>query len=164
MIHQFGDREQFAIEPGQVLQGDSTTGFRVVELWAAGRELTCDDNAAFVPQFCASVEGTITWLLSDYNRSLPYPDLSPADNHRRLRAAEDNREYLAYRFMDWGPTTDNVASLIFRRGQDAVITFEFWRKAHPRPNELWQVFVVELPERVLLHSLHRAVCVLRSGA
>jgi hypothetical protein len=162
MIHRFGDRERFAIEPGQVLQGTPTTGLRVVELWAAGRELCCDDDHAFVPQFCLSVESTITWLLSDHDRSFPHPESSPQVNHRRLRAGEyeDRSRYV---FMDWGPTTDNLASYLFRRGPDAVITFEFWRPTHPRPDELGQVFVAELPERTLLRSLHQAVCVLRSG-
>ena len=162
MIHRFGDRERFAIEPGQVLQGTATTGLRVVELWAAGREVCCDDDHAFVPQFCMSVEATITWLLSDHDRSFPHPELSPEGNHRRLQDGE-YEDRCRYFFMDWGPTTDNVASYLFRRGADAVITFEFWRPTHPRPDELGRVFVAELPERELLRSLHQAVCVLRSG-
>jgi hypothetical protein len=162
MIHHFGDREQFAIELGQVQQGTPTTGIRVVELWAAGRDLCCDDNHAFVPQFCMSVEGTITGLLSDRDRSFPCPELSPEENHRRLQVAEYGVSS-RYFFMDWGPTTDNLASYLFRRDSVAVITFEFWRPAHPRPDELGRVFVVELPERALLLSLHQAVCVLRSG-
>jgi hypothetical protein len=162
MIHRFGHRERFAIEPGQVLQGTPTTGIRVVELWAAGRELCCDDDHAFVPQFCTAVEATITWLLSDHDRSFPHAELSPEDNHRRLQAGE-YEDRSRYFFMDWGPTTDSVSSYLFRRGTDAIITFEFWRPTHPRPDERGRVFVAELPERELLRSLHQAVCVLRSG-
>lgn len=160
--HRFGERERFAVEVGAVVGGGPTTGLREVDLWAAGRELCCDDNAAFVPQFCFSVEATVAWLLSDKDRSLPYPELSPEENHRRLSAGE-YESCSPYRFLDWGPTTDNLLALLFRRGPVAIVTVEFWRQTHPRPDELGQVFVAELPERDLLRSLHQAVCVLRSG-
>ena len=138
-------------------------GMRIVDLWAAGIELCCDDNTAFVPQFCMSVDATITWLLSDNDRSLPYPDLSPEENHRRLWAAEYGGGS-QFAFLDWGPTTDNLLALLFRRGQDVIITVQFGRATHPRPEEIDRVFVAELPERELLRSLHQAVGVLRSGA
>ena len=162
MNHRFGGRARFAIEPGPLLSGEPTTGVRVVQLWAAGRELCCDDNHAFVPQFSMSVEATITWLLSDHDLSFPYPELSPEENHRRSRAGE-HEERSRHVFMNWGPTTDNLCSFLFRRRADVVITFEFWREARPRPEEIGRVFVVELPERELPRSLHQAVCVLRSG-
>lgn len=163
MQHRFGSRERFAVEVGAVVSGGPTTGLREVILWAAGRELCCDDNHVYVPQFCGAVEATITWLLSDDARRLPHPDLSPAENHRRLQAGEyeDRRPY---RFMNWGPTTDNLCALLFRRGADAIITFEFCRPPHPRPDELGQVFVAEALEREVLRVLHQAVCVLRSSA
>jgi len=134
-----------------------------VDIWAAGVELTCDDNAAFVPQFCHAVEATVTWLLSELNLNLPYPELSPEGNHRRLHEGEWH-DLRSYRFMDWGPTTDNVLSFIFSRGTDMLITFEFLRETHPRSEEIGKVFVAEMPERQLLRCLHQAVSVLRSGA
>lgn len=161
MEHRFGDRDRFAIEVGPVLYNDLRG--RVVDLWAAGRELCCDDNNAFVPQFCMSVEATITWLLSDHDRGLPYPELTPEENHRRLWA-EEYGERSRFTFMDWGPTTDNLFALLFRRNADAIITVEFCRKTHPRPDEIGRVFVAVLPERDVLRALHQAVCVLRSGA
>jgi hypothetical protein len=131
-------------------------------LWAAGRELCCDDDCAFVPQFCMSVESTIAWLLSDHDRSLPYPELSPEDNHRRL-CEKEYGDRQVYRFLNWGPTTDNVRAFLFRRGADAIITFEFWRETHRRPDEIGRVFVAVIPERQLLHSLRQAVRALRTG-
>ena len=163
MVHRFGDRERFAVEVGQVVDSSPTMGMRIVDLWAAGIVLCCDDNTAFVPQFCMSVEATITWLLSENDRSLPYPDLSPEENHRRLWAAEYG-ERSRFIFMNWGPTTDNLLALLFRRGQDAIITVQFGRETHPRPEEIGRVFVAELSEREVLRCLHQAVCVLRSGA
>ena len=45
MTRQFGDRTTFAVEVG----GTATPGLRVVDLWAAGRRLTVDDNGPGVP-------------------------------------------------------------------------------------------------------------------
>jgi len=158
MAHCFGDRERFAVEVGPAL---GEFRLRVVDLWVAGVELCCDDNQAFVPQFGFSMEREITRLLSDNDRSLPHLELSPEENHRRLWAGGD---YDPYTFMDWGPTTDNLLALLFRCGPTAIITVEFCRRSHPRPDELGRVFVAELPEREVLRALHQAVCVLRSGA
>lgn len=79
-----------------------------------------------------------------------------ADNYRRLRAEEDNRQYLSYRFMDWGPTADNVGMLLFREGGTAYLPFAFWRADHHQPAELGQVFVAELPVWELARVLHDA--------
>ena len=156
----FGERESFAVEIGPVDRDAPTTQVRRVDLWAAGRQLSCDDNDTFVPAFCLSVEATITSLLSDNDRSLPSPELSLEENHRRLWEAE-YEDRSPYRFLSWGPTTDNLSALLFRRGSTAIITFEFWRESHPRSDEVGRVFTCELPERELLRSLHEAVCLLR---
>ena len=58
----FGDKQRFAVEVGE-FRGDSDR-LRRVDLWAAGRWLTCDDNTAFVPQFCMSVQDTLSWIQS----------------------------------------------------------------------------------------------------
>jgi hypothetical protein len=89
----------------------------------------------------------------------PYPELSPAANHRKLLAAAeagDNRLYLGYRFMNWGPTSDNVSMNLFREAGTAILAFSFWREDHHDPSELGQVFVAELPERELLSVMHEA--------
>jgi hypothetical protein len=160
MLKHFGDRDLFAVEVGPIVH-EHPQGL-VVDLWLSGRELCCDDNHVFVPQFCNSVEATITWLLSDYDRSLPYPELSPEENHRKLFLGE-REERSRFSFMEWGPTTDNQTAMLFRRGQNAIITVEFRREAHPRPEELGRVFVAELSDRYVLRSLHQAVCELRNG-
>jgi hypothetical protein len=133
-----------------------------VDVWAAGRWLTCDDNNVYVPQFAWSLQGTIGQLLDDPHAAengRPYPGLTVTDNFRRLRDtadAGDNGEYLRYRFMDWGPTADNVSALLFREGGVAFIPFCFWRERHHDPAELGQVFVAELPVWELAAVLHGA--------
>lgn len=154
--HRFGDRERFAAQIDSVRE---ELRVRVVDLWAAGVSLCREDNAVYVPAFCLSVEAAVTWLLSDGDgdRALPHPDLSAEENHRRLRAG-GYEERSPYRFLDWGPTTDGLFALLFRRGGEVVLTVQFVDPPHEE-----QVFVAEMPERELLRVLHQTVCVLRNG-
>jgi hypothetical protein len=124
VAQRFGDRSRFAVEVGDCWQGGP--GVRVVDVWAADRWLTCDDNHALVTHFAGMLQRAVGSLLAEeprYRRVVdrPYPDLSVADNHRRLcaDAETDNSEYLACRFMDWGPTADNVRMHLFREGDTA---------------------------------------------
>lgn len=47
MNRRFGDRAMFAVEVGAIMP----PAFRTVDLWAAGRWLTTDDNVVYVPSF-----------------------------------------------------------------------------------------------------------------
>jgi hypothetical protein len=106
----YGQLTRFALTVGEILSDNG--GSRRVDVWAADCWLTCDDNNVYVPHLVACLQHAVGGLLSNpqYRRGRPYPELSVEDNYRRLRAAAatDNTEYLAYRFMDWGPTSDNV--------------------------------------------------------
>ncbi|MBC7820261.1 MAG: hypothetical protein IAG10_25535 [Planctomycetaceae bacterium] len=156
----FGDKQRFAVEVGEFWEGD--TRLRRVDLWAADRWLTCDDNMAFVPQFCMSVRDSLDWLRSGCDLSLPFPDVSPAEAHRLLLSADDgSREQ--FWFPLWGPTRDNVTAHVFRVGNRLSIPFEFWRPAHPRPEELGAVFVAEMPESELIDVLVQMLAALGCG-
>jgi hypothetical protein len=158
----FGHQSRFAITVGEYLNDDGNS--RRVDVWAADRWLTCDDNSVYIPHFAGCLQRAVGFLLSNpqHGRGRPYPDLSVADNYRRLQAdAEtDNTEYLSYRFMGWGPTADNVTMLLFREGRVAYLPFSFWRPDHHDPTELGQVFVSELPEWELAAVLHDAASAL----
>jgi len=156
----YGLRSRFAFVIGRA-GPDRPEGELEVDIYAAGRWLTCDDCTPHLASFTDCLMRTVAFLLTDgvegqFRR--PFPELSPADNHRRLRAdakAGDNIEYLAYRFMDWGPTTDNVSAHLFISDGIASIPFSFWRPGHHDPSELGQVFVAELPLRELMRVLHQ---------
>src|SRR5690242_2688149 len=117
----YGVRSKFAFVIGRA-GPDRPEGELEVDIYAAGRWLTCDDCTPHLATFTDCLMRAVTMLLDDgveERRRLPYPALSPADNHRRLVAdaeAGDNREYLAYSFIDWGPTTDNVSAHLFISG------------------------------------------------
>jgi hypothetical protein len=165
----FGDRRRFAAEVGEFYAKGPTAALRRVDLWAAGRWLTCDDHTAFVGQFLGSVEHSLEWLRSGPDLSLPFPGLSPEETFRRLYATndlDDEETWLRERFwhlLRWGPTTDNLSALLFRRGDHLLITFEFWRETHPNPDERGVIFVAELPESELLDVLEQLRDALRSG-
>lgn len=143
-----GDRHRFAVEVGE-----KDHGLRRVDLWAAGQWLTCDDNMAFVAQLRRTVRETADCLRSGEVAPLPWSDLSPEANHRRLLLgsrtpdASDADLRSRYRGLEWGPTTDNLISSLFRNRDSLTLTFEFWRKEHllTHPPHAGHVFVVEVP-------------------
>jgi len=160
MARLFGDKSRFAAEVGEFWENNHA--LRRVDLWAADHWLTCDDNTAFVPQFCISVRGTLKWLSSGRDLSPPIPDLPPTELHRRLVELDDDLSWRR-RCPDWGPTTDGVRGHLFRVGDRLVITFEFWRETHPVPEERGAVFVAELPETEFIDVLGQMLALLESG-
>ncbi|MFJ4343176.1 hypothetical protein [Streptomyces sp. NPDC088915] len=144
-----GDKSRFAAEvgePGPLCR---------VDLWMAGKWLTCDDNMAYVPQFRRDVLDTAAWLRSGEGSSLPFAGFSAEATHRRLRqhAGDDDESEADYqlrsrfRFLLWGPTTDNVMAYLFREEDRLVITLDFWREEHlvSHPEDAGAVFGIEIP-------------------
>jgi len=161
-----GDKHRFAAEVGE---WDHL--LCRVDLWAAERWLTCDDNMAFVTQFRLAVLDTAAWLRSGQGAPLPFGSLSPQATHRRLMlraGADDETEYeLRSRFqvLIWGPTTDNVTAHLFRDGDRLVITLQFWRAEHliTHPEHAGEVFVAEIPTTEFVGILEDLVAVLDGG-
>jgi hypothetical protein len=151
-----GHASRFAITVGEVLREDGQS--RRVDVYAANRWLTCADNNVYAPFFAGCLQHAVSRLLSDphYSRGRPYPELSVADNYRRLAAEDDNKEYLSYRFMHWGPTADNVSMILFREAGTAYLPFSFCWPDGQDPSEMGHVFVAELPEWELAGVLHDA--------
>ncbi|MGW8600510.1 hypothetical protein ACWGLB_16445 [Streptomyces sp. NPDC055893] len=167
-----GDRFRFAAavgEPGPLCR---------VDLWAAGKWLTCDDNMAYVPAFRRAVLDTCAWLRSGEGSPLPFPGLSAEATHRRLMAramddadpevepeAEPEADYeqrSRFQVLHWGPTTDNVIAHLFREKDDLVITLEFWREEHLRnhPEDSGVVYVVEIQAQEFVSILDGIVAAL----
>jgi len=159
----FGSQAEFQIVIADPKPGEMESGHRTVEIYGAGRWLTCDDNTVKVPHFPVLIGCTLSRLLTPGGLEFPYPGLSAEETHRRLLEGGNDVASFSYRFLNWGPTTDNVSSHIFRRRADVVLTFSFWRESHPYPNELGMVFVTEMPERDLLQILHEAEMALFLG-
>ncbi|MEU5166324.1 hypothetical protein [Streptomyces mutomycini] len=144
-----GDKRRFAAEVGEA------GALCRVDLWAAGRWLTCDDNMAYVPQFRRDVLNTAAWLRSGRGSPIPFAGVSAEAAHRQLmlRAGDDDepeaghRPRSRFRVFLWGPTTDNVTAYLFREEDRLVITLGFWREEHliNHPEDAGAVFVLEIP-------------------
>jgi hypothetical protein len=161
-----GDKQRFAVEVGEFDEVGRSWGggdqLRHVDLWAAGRRLTCDDNTAFVPGLCMDVRDTRNWLRSGSDLSRPYTGISLPETHRRLLEADDgSREQ--FWFPMWGPITDNICGHLFRDGELLLITLEFWRKTHQPPDERGKVFAAEITEDELVNVLEQTIVVLGCG-
>jgi hypothetical protein len=163
-----GDKSRFAAEVG-----DWDNALCRVDLWAAGKWLTCDDDMAFVGQFRRDVLDTVAWLRSGQGSPLPFAGLSPQSTHRRLlrNAGTDDETEADYelrarfRALTWGPTTDNLTTHLFREMDRLLLTVQFWREAHlvKHPEDADEVFVAEIPTVEFIAILEDLAAALDDG-
>lgn len=145
----FGDRAVFAVEVGEVV----SPGVRAVDLWAAGKHLTADDNLVFLPYFRRRLAEAVDQLRTRGLPPSPYPGRSPEEVFRRLHADENGlRE--RFWFLDWGETLDNVSGYAYLDGE-FVIAFAFWRHGS-------EVFAVRVAPGDLIAVLAAAAEAIRS--
>ena len=152
----FGERSRVAAEVGRPWQRHQQ--LRRVDLWAADRHLTCDDNTAFVPQFVLGIEKSIAAIRSG---SLVRPQFSDDDMRRRVLGEDAGSS-----FPGWGPTTDNVRGVLAqtKHADRLEFAFRFWRPTHPIVRERGTVFSVEIATEELVAVLTRVIDLLRRDA
>jgi hypothetical protein len=146
-----GHRKRFAFEIGEY-QDPEHVGRRV-DIWAGGVRLCTDDDHIHVGQFTNDLADEIKrrYRISDFGKYLR--DLSPVEmavfvSSTRKEGSpnydiEDDSIYPHYRFLDLGPTTDNLSAFLFRDTQKSFFVHSFWREAL-RKNEPETYHVVEL--------------------
>jgi hypothetical protein len=158
----FGNKKRFAAEVGNFYKGSPQ--LRRVDLWAAERRLTRQDNMVFLPQFCGDVENAIEKLQSGHDFSLPFPGLSPEETYRHIRNLDDDsrERFESFWFLRWGPTTDAISPYVFRTGARLSITFEFHRETHPIPEERNVIFVADVLETEFIGVLKQMLTTLKS--
>ncbi|MET7672438.1 hypothetical protein [Micromonospora luteifusca] len=139
MTRRFGDRATFAVEVGEV----ESPHLRTVDLWAAGKQLTTDDNSAYLPSFCPAMRLTAAQVRQRDVPPCPFPGRSPEAVFRLLEQDETAfRE--RFWFLQWGETLDTVSRYAYLDG-DLVLVFSFWRPTHPIPDDRGTIFVATLP-------------------
>ncbi|MCG5471504.1 hypothetical protein LADH09A_005498 [Micromonospora sp. LAH09] len=127
------------MEVGQAI----SPALRVVDLWAAGKWLTTDDNAAYVPSFAHYLRLEAERVRRGDVPPCPFPGRAPEEIFRLLRT--DETEFAQqFWFLRWNETVDNVSTFAYL-DDDLVIMFEFWRGTHPFPDELGKIFVARIP-------------------
>lgn len=164
----FGDKRRFAAEIGEW----SGPTLRRVDLWAADQWLTCEDNTVYTTHFQYEVGRTAEQLRSRQVSPLPFAGLSPEATHRRLMTGDGDEEKddelrgRFWLFHRWEPTTDNVLALVFRSGDEVVITFQFWREAYlsQHPEHAGAVFATKIEAEVLAGILDQMAAVLSHRA
>ncbi|MGC4750471.1 hypothetical protein ACLQ28_33105 [Micromonospora sp. DT201] len=138
MTRRFGDRDTFAVEVGEV----ESPHLRTVDLWAAGTQLTTDDNSAYVPSLLAAMRSTAARVRQRHVPACPFPGRSPEDVFRLLE--QDGTEFRErFWFLQWGEILDNVPRYAYLDG-DLVLVFSFWRPTHPLPDDLGAIFVATI--------------------
>ncbi|SCL22349.1 hypothetical protein GA0074692_1378 [Micromonospora pallida] len=141
MTRRFGDRATFAVEIGEV----EPHQLRVVDLWAAGRRLTTEDDWAFLPFFIRVVRSSAAQVRRRDVKPCPFPGRTPEEIFRLLHTDETEfREQ--FWFLQWGETVDNVSMYAYL-DDDLVILFAFWQADHPFPEDLGKVFVARIPPK-----------------
>ncbi|GAB2872783.1 hypothetical protein GCM10027176_87900 [Actinoallomurus bryophytorum] len=139
MTRRFGDQATFAVEVGEA----ESPQLRIVDLWAAGKRLTTDDNSTFLPFFCPAMRSTAAQVRRRDVRPCPFPGRSPEETFRLLEQDKTAfREH--FWFMEWGETVDNVSRYAYL-DDDLILVFAFRRPTHPFPDDLGTIFVARIP-------------------
>ena len=133
-----GDKNKFAFEIGGF--DPENKSLRIVDIWADSTRLCVDDNTIYIPQFVNDLlmETKKSYSISEFDSYLK--GLSPEEMAQFVLSTRDekslnydlcdDRIYPTYRFLDLGPTTDNITAFMFRYNNVAFFTFSFWRKAY----------------------------------
>ncbi|MEU4334813.1 hypothetical protein AB0F59_09325 [Micromonospora lupini] len=149
----FGDLATFAVEIGEIGEIEPYQ-LRVVDLWAAGKRLTTEDNYAFLPYFINVMRSSAAQVRRRDVRPCPFPGRTPEQIFRLLHA-DDTEFREQFWFMQWGETVDNVSTYAYL-DDDLVIVFAFWRSAHPYPDDLGTVFVARIPPDEFVATVEEA--------
>ncbi|SBT45442.1 hypothetical protein [Micromonospora auratinigra] len=156
MTRSFSDRATFAVEIGEV----EPSQLRVVDLWAAGRRLTIEDNSAFLPYFIPVLRSSAARVRRRDVAGCPFPGRTPEEVFRLLHADETEfREQ--FWFLRWGETVDNVSAYAYL-DEDLVIVFAFRREDHPESADLGRVFVARIPPDEFVTTVEQAAHLLEA--
>ncbi len=167
-----GDPKQLTIEIGP----GSNDGVRTFDVIAGDIILTCDDNVAYVPQLLTSLNVDAARLSSqDYVRfSERLPNGSIEEKHRflttltgtdqKIELIDSDEVFSSFRFLDWGPVTDNLTSFLLQDQSGLFLTYCFWRPEHHDPEHVGLVQKIRIDADGLSATLKCAIDELQQGA
>jgi len=115
-----GDKRTFAFETSPCAQSSSDQ-FLTVDIYVAGKRVTILDNTVWVPHFLGHIEETHRHLRNNL-KWLQYRDdlagMNLTETHLYLWRTEGWNK-----FLDWGPTTDDVSCHLIIFQDSLWITF-----------------------------------------
>lgn len=118
----FGHRATFAVEvgglPAYLVEAGQTqvSDFRVVDLWAGGKRLTCHDNAAYTPTLVHHMRFSAELVQRRKVPPCPFPWRSPAEVFRLLNANESDFREQFWLLRHWDEILDNVETYAWLDG------------------------------------------------
>jgi hypothetical protein len=140
VTERFGDRRTFAIEIGPSA-GSST--LRVVDIWASGKQLTVNDNLAYVPSLLHAIRRTSAQVRGRSVPPCPFPGMAPEVIFEMLeRDKTEFREH--YWFLQWDEIVDNVSKYAYLDRESLVLMFAFRGPTHPILEDRGRVFVAAI--------------------
>lgn len=160
-----GNKDIYGFELGN----NESKSLKVVDIIIGNRYVSCDDNTVYLPQFINDVKSTL--------ESLQHIDYTTYDKYYKNKTIEkihqfisgnweegsesfnieDGQVYSLHRFMDWGPTTDNITSLLFLYNNELILTYQFWREGHEVKEEINRVNYVKVKKSNLIETLENLV-------
>jgi hypothetical protein len=165
-----GNKDIFAFEIGEKQKGEALLQ---VNIYIDGKNVCCDDNTVYLPQFYYTVKSTSEYLKKkiDYCKYEKYFwGKSTEEAHKWIEStnnensAESNEFsddiWKTYRFMSWGPTTDNVTCFLIPIHGTLYLTYRFWRETHTPIKEIEYVFGVEVTPFELIQVCEMALKIL----
>jgi hypothetical protein len=132
---------------------------RIIDVFVGGTNVCPEDNNAYVPQFRESIQVDLSKLKQLHSTKYQeyFSDLTPEKAHRKFKRFHDVGEPVEwidgdalhehFRFLDWGPTTDDVQSFLIPSEGTAYLTYEFWRPEHPRSGRV-EAVEIAIPELI----------------
>jgi hypothetical protein len=166
----FGDKATFAFEVGERVSGD----LRTVNIFIGGRNICCDDNKPYIPQFIGSIARSAEGLktIDEYLKfERCFSGMTVEEAHEFVKSTrdensenydiEDDKIYLTHSFMDWGPTTDNVTSFLLPVENKFFLTYEFWRETHEPASEIGRIYSMEVLPREIIEAISITLLELR---
>jgi hypothetical protein len=140
VTERFGDRDTFAIEIGPAA---GSAALRAVDLWATGKQLTLDDNVAYVPSLLPAMRRTATDVRERSVPPCPFPGRSP-DVIFQLPERDETKFREHYWFLYWDEIVDNVSKHAFLDCDSLVLIFAFRESMYPTLEDQGRAFVATI--------------------
>lgn len=164
----FGDKDTFSFEIGENID----TSLRLVNIFIGGRNICCEDNIVYLPQFINSISVTAENLRKkiDYYKYINYLEwMSLEEAHNFLLGTsnsesphynlENNKFYLCYSIFQWGPTTDDASCFLIPMNELLYLTYSFPSKANIVGYN--RIFSVAITPYEIIHVIENALSELK---
>jgi len=115
-----GNKKIFAFLIDDLEEGSGD--LQSVNIWINNEDVTYIDNIVYLPQFVQSLKNDLLWMRS--NRIKECIGVKTEKDAVKKYFKELDEEAVKYRFLNYGPTTDDVRSFIFESENSIFIIYK----------------------------------------